>query len=112
MAAAGLGNLITHMMKQILQHGMHMQSVAYVLEPWVYFLLLGLGIAVSMMFMRRRKHRRKPWTLDRWFVIDLLAAYVTIQYFALIHVFARPTEASKIGDMLVLFMLGLGIDLQ
>lgn len=112
LAAAGLGNLITHMMKQNLQHGMHMQSVAYVLETWVYFLLLGLGIAVSMMFMRRRKHRRKPWTLDRWFAADLLAAYVTIQYFALIHVFARPTEASTIGDMLVLFLLGLGIDLQ
>ena len=75
-------------------------------------MLLGTGIAVSMMFMRRRKRQRKAWTLDRWFAVDLLAAYVTIQYFALIHVFARPTEASSFTDLLVLFMLGLGIDLQ
>jgi hypothetical protein len=112
LAAAGFGNLVAHMMKQNLQHGMHMQSVGYVLETWAYFLLLGTGIAVSMMFMRRRKRQRKAWTLDRWFAVDLLAAYVTIQYFALIHVFARPTEASSFTDLLVLFMLGLGIDLQ
>ncbi len=112
LAAAGLGNLITHMMKQNLQHGMQLQSVSYVLDTSMYFLLLGLGIAVSMIFMRRRRRRRKAWTFDRWFAVDLLAAYVTIQYFALIHVFARPTEASTFQDLLVLFMLGLGIDLQ
>lgn len=112
LAAAGVGNLITHMMKQNLQHGMHMQSVSYVLATWVYFLLLGIGIGVSVIFMRRRKRQRKPWTFDRWFALDLLAAYVTIQYFALIHIFARPTEDSSLGDLFALFMLGLGIDLQ
>ena len=112
LAAAGVGNLLTHMMKQNLQYGMHLQSVGYVLETWVYFLLLGLGIGVSVIFMRRRKRQRKPWTLDRWFVVDLLAAYITIQYFALIHIFARPTEGSDLGDLFVLFMLGLGVDLS
>ena len=112
LAAAGVGNLITHMMKQNLQHGMHMQSVTYVLSTWVYFLLLGLGIGVSVIFMRRRKRTRKPWTFDRWFAVDLLAAYITIQYFALIHIFARPTEGSTMTDLFVMFMLGLGIDLQ
>ncbi len=112
LAAAGVGNLITHMMKQNLQHGMHLQSVTYVLSTWVYFLLLGAGIGVSVIFMRRRKRTRKPWTFDRWFAVDLLAAYVTIQYFALIHIFARPTEGSTMTDLFVLFMLGLGIDLQ
>jgi hypothetical protein len=62
--------------------------------------------------MRRRKRQRKPWTLDRWIGVDLLAAYVTIQYFALIHIFARPTESGSLEDLFVLFMLGLGIDLQ
>ena len=112
LAAAGAGNMITHMMKQNLQHGMHLQSVNYVLSTWVYYLLLGLGIGVSVIFMRRRKRKRKPWTFDRWFAVDLLAAYITIQYFALIHIFARPTEGSDLWDLLVLFLLGLGIDLQ
>jgi hypothetical protein len=62
--------------------------------------------------MRRRKHQRKPWTLDRWFIVDLLSVYITIQYFALIHVFARPTEASSLTDLFQLFMLGLGFDLR
>ena len=112
LAAAGVGNLIAHMMKQNLQHGMYIENISYVLNTWVYFLLLGVGIGVSVIFMRRRKRTRKPWTFDRWFAVDLLAAYITIQYFALIHIFARPTEASTIGDMFVLFMLGLGVDLQ
>ena len=112
LAAAGLGNLVAHLMKQNLQHGMTMQSVSYTLHTWIYFLLLGLGITVSMIFMRGRKRKRRAWTLDRWFVVDLLAAYITIQYFALIHIFARPTEASSFTDLFVVFMLGLGIDLQ
>jgi len=112
LAAAGLGNLIMHLLKQNMQHGMYAHNVSYVLSTWPYFLLLGLGIGVSMIFMRRRKRQRKPWTLDRWFAVDLLAAYITIQYFALIHIFARPTQESSLADMFVLFMLGLGIDLQ
>jgi hypothetical protein len=40
------------------------------------FVLLGHGIGVSLIFMRQ--HR--PWTPDRWFAVDLLVAYVTIQY--------------------------------
>lgn len=112
LAAAALGNLITHIIEHTLNRGMNAESVDYVLFTWPYFLLLGIGIAVSMIFMRRRKRRRKPWTLDRWFALDMLSAYVTIQYFALIHIFARPTEASTLGDMFVLFMLGLGINLQ
>ena len=112
LAAAALGNLITHIIEQTLNHGMNVDSVGYVLFTWPYFFLLGIGIAVSMIFMRRRKRRRKPWTLDRWFALDMLSAYVTIQYFALIHIFARPSETSSLEDMFVLFMLGLGIDLQ
>ena len=112
LAAAGVGNLIMHLMKQNLQQGMYAHNVSYVLTTWPYFLLLGIGIGVSVIFMRRRKRTRKPWTFDRWFAVDVLAAYITIQYFALIHIFARPTEASTLGDMFVLFMLGLGIDLK
>ena len=112
LAAAGLGNLVLHLIKQNLQHGMYAHNAAYVLYTWPYFLLLGTGIAVSMIVMRRHKRQRKPWTLDRWIGVDLLAAYVTIQYFALIHIFARPTESGSLEDLFVLFMLGLGIDLQ
>ena len=44
LAAAGVGNMFTHMMKHNLQHGMHLQSVSYVLETSVYFLLLGIDL--------------------------------------------------------------------
>ena len=112
MAAAGLGNLISHLVESNLASGMVLESATGVLVTWPYFFLLGLGISVSLIFMRRRRHRRKAWTLDRWFAVDLLAAYVTIQYFALIHIFMRPSEASSVEDLFMLFMLGLGIDLR
>ena len=59
-----------------------------------------------------RRSRRKPWTLDCWFVVDLLAACVTIQYFALIHIFAQSSPARSLEDLALLFLLGLGIDLR
>ena len=60
----------------------------------------------------KRRRRRKPWTLDRWLVTDVLAAYLTIQYFGLIHIFARPAQGSSVWDLTRLFLKGFGIHLD
>ncbi len=111
MAAAALGNLIWHASERTFMHGMEAHSVKYTLGTWPYFFFLGLGIAVSQIYLLRRRSRRKPWTRDRWFVADLVAAYVTLQYFALIHIFARPAPGSTVEDLFRLFLKGLGIEL-
>jgi len=111
MAAAGLGNLAAHLVGASLTKGMELESIGVVFFTWPYFFLLGLGIAISLIFIRHRRNRRRAWALDRWFAVDLLAAYATIQYFALIHIFARPSPANSLEDLFMLFMLGLGIDL-
>ena len=112
MAAAALGNLIAHLVMSNLLHDITLQDTGKSLFTWPYFVLLGLGIGVSLIVMRQYKRRRRPWTLDRWFAVDLLAAYVTIQYFALIHIFIRPSPDSSLEDLFMLFMRGFGVDLR
>ncbi len=111
MAAAALGNLIWHASERAFTHGMEADSVLFTLGTWPYFFFLGLGIAVSQIYLLRRKSRRKPWTRDRWFLVDLVAAYLTLQYFALIHIFARPAPGSTVEDLFRLFFKGFGIAL-
>ena len=60
----------------------------------------------------KRKRRRKPWTPDRWLVTDVVAAYATIQYFALIHIYARPAGGSSAWDLTRLLLRGFGIHLD
>ncbi len=110
MAAAGVGNLIWHASERTFMHGMEAGSLLFTLGTWPYFLFLGLGIAVSQIYLLRRRSRRKPWTRDRWFVVDLVAAYVTLQYFALIHIFARPAPGATTEDLFRLFFRGFGIE--
>ncbi len=111
MAAAAVGNLIWHASERTFMHGMQADSVMFTLGTWPYFLFLGLGITVSQIYLLRRRSRRRPWTRDRWFVVDLVAAYVTLQYFALIHIFARPAPGSTVEDLFRLFFKGFGIEL-
>ncbi len=72
-------------------------------------MLLGLGISLSQFILLNNKRKRKPWTRDRWFLKDVVATYLTLQYFALIHIFARPTSGSTVWDLFRLFLTGLGI---
>lgn len=41
--------------------------------------------------------------------MDILATYATLQYYALIHIFARPTQDSTLEDLLALFLRAFGI---
>ena len=112
LAAAGLGNLVWgHMTERLYYRGLEMENLLYVLGTWPYFLLLALGIAFSQIVLLRRR-RRRPWTRDAWLLKDILAAWATLQYFALIHIFARPVPGSTLGDLTRLFLRGFGIQLD
>ncbi len=112
LAAAGFGNLVWgHMTERLYYRGLEMENLLYVLGTWPYFLLLALGIAFSQIVLLRRRTRR-PWRRDLWLVKDIFAAWATLQYFALIHIFARPVPGSTLGDLTRLFLRGFGIQLD
>ncbi len=112
MAAAAFGNLVWgHMTERLYYRGLEMENLLYVLGTWPYFVLLGLGIAFSQIVLLGRK-RRKPWSRDLWMIKDVFAAYLTLQYFALIHIFARPVPGSSFSDLFRLFMRAFGVDVS
>lgn len=112
MAAAAVGNMIWHFTERVFFNEMDLGNIYYVIGTWPYFFFLGLGIAVSQITLLRRKRTRKPWTRDRWIFGDIVAAYMTLQYFALIHIFARPASDSTVSDLFRLFLRGLGIFIE
>lgn len=111
MAAAGLGNLIWHITERTFFNDLEWDEVSYMLGTWPYFFFLGLGIAVSQIYLMRRKRRRKPWSRDWWLIKDVVAVYLVLQYFAIIHIFIRPVPDSSVGDLFQLFLIGFGIHL-
>lgn len=112
MAAACVGNLIWgHVTERLFYRGMELEHMLYALGTWPYFLLLGLGISCTQLYLMWRKRVRKPWTLDRWLITDVLATYCTLQFFALIHIFARPVTDSTVWDLWRLFLKAFGIHL-
>ena len=112
MAAACIGNLVWgHVPERLYYRGMQFEHLAYVFGTWPYFVLLGIGIGTTQVYLMWRKRRRKPWTLDRWLVTDVIAAWCTLQYFALIHIFARGSPDSSTWDLFRLFALGFGIEI-
>ena len=88
-----------------------LDDVVYVLGTWPYFFILGLGIGLTQIFRMKWKRRRKPWTRDRRILCDVVAAYCTLQFFALIHIFARPVADSTVWDLFRLFLIGFGVQL-
>lgn len=82
-----------------------------VLRSWPYYVLLGLGISLSQLYLMRRVRTRQPWTADKRFVLDIACSYLTFQYFSLIHIFIRPQTNSTLMDHVRLFLIGFGIHL-
>ncbi len=111
MFATAVGNLLWHISERVGFNGFEWDHVVYRLGTWPYFLALGLGIVCAQLYMLKRKRRRKPWTRDRWLVGDVISAYVTIQYFGLIHIFARPAGGADTWDLFRLFARGFGLQL-
>jgi hypothetical protein len=109
--ATSVGNhLWGHIPDRLYDRGMTMNNLVMILRAWPYYLLLGLGIAVTQVYLLRRKRKRKPWTRGPRIALDVLAAYATIQYFCLIHLFARPPADGGWRDTANLLLLGLGFD--
>jgi hypothetical protein len=111
LAATTVGNLIWgHVTERLYYRGLELRHALAALRTWPYFLLLGLGITATELFLlRRRQHARRPWTPGLGLLGDVAAAYATMQLYALITIFARPAPASTLGDLARLFLLGLGI---
>ncbi len=113
MAAACIGNLVWgHVPERLFYRGMELEHLVYTLGTWPYFVLLGAGISASQIYLMWRKRKRKPWTWDRWLPTDVIAAYCTIQYYALIHIFARPSSNSTVWDLSRLFLRGFGFHIE
>jgi len=110
-AAACFGNLIWgHMTESVFYHGMEWHDFTHHLKAWPYFFLLALGIAVSQIWSLYKKDKsRKSWTWDKKFPLDLFAAYVTWQYYALIHIFMNRCSHGSVWDHFQLFLIGLGL---
>ena len=51
---------------------------------------------------------RKPWTFDKYIGWDFLSAYVTLQYFAMIHIFVYTVPQATLADNIRIFLTGLG----
>lgn len=80
-----------------------------ILSTWPYFVLLGLGISLTQVYLARRPRTRRPWTRDRRLALDVVCAYLTLQSFALIHVFIRPQPGGSLAEYARLVLIGLGI---
>ena len=112
-AATTVGNLIWgHAVYRLNARGISWDNLTHHFERWPYFVLLGGSIAACHVYTRWRKRRRKPWTRDRWLWTDALAVYITLQWFALIHVFTRPVHGATAWDLFRLFAQGLGITID
>lgn len=109
-AASSFGNYTWgHIPEVMLTNGLEIKNLVYILPRWPYYLLLGTGISLTQIYLLRKKSKRKPWTRDWKIILDFIAMYLTIQFFSLIHVFARPTSDGSIWQYTQLFLIGLGI---
>ena len=98
-----------HMTEAVFYSGVELHSLTESIKQWPYFVLLGLGITASEFWLlHKKKTRRKPWTLDKKIGWDFLSAYVTLQYFALIHIFVYTVPEATLADNFRLFLTGLG----
>lgn len=108
--STSIGNHIWgHVPDRMYSRTMTLDNLIGILRAWPYYLLLGLGIALTQLYLMRKGRTRRAWTLDRRIGLDVLASYATMQYFSLIHIFARPIPESNLTDHIRLFLIGFGI---
>ncbi len=112
MVATVVGNFVWGHVPQVTLYELKWETLLRFLSTWPYFLLLGLGISITQIVLTRRPRTRRPWTWDRRFPLDILSAYLTFQFFALIHVFIRPHEGGSLWSYTQLFLRGFGISLE
>lgn len=112
MVATVLGNLVWgHVPPATISH-LKWATLTRILSTWPYFVLLGLGISLTQVWLLRRPRARKPWTLDRRLPLDVLCAYATFQYFSLIHIYIRPQPGGSLEASTRLLLIGLGFEVE
>jgi hypothetical protein len=106
------GNLLWgHVSERLFYRGLAWRNVVYVLQTWPYFVLLGIGISVTELYLLRKKarKRRAPWT-PGWRVLgDVAAAYATLQFYGLITIFARPAPGTSVATLARLVVAAFGV---
>ncbi|MCB1866654.1 MAG: hypothetical protein KDG50_14645 [Chromatiales bacterium] len=110
LAAVTVGNLIWgHMVERFYYAGIEAQQFAHTFATWPYFVLLGLGIGLTEVYLVKKKRKRKPWTPGAGLVGDVIATYCTLQFYALIHIFIVSRGASDNAELFRLFLTAFGI---
>ncbi len=114
MASAGFGNLFWgNIIRRWIGRGLEWKYAVGLLKTWPHFFTLGIGIWISAVWQLVKKDKtRKPWTFDRKFPLDLIAMYVTLQYYSLTHVFFYTCSRGSVWDYWRLFFAGFGIHLD
>lgn len=113
--AAGVGNLLWgHAVFESVSQGVSAKAFLTMLRLWPYFLLLGGGISLTEAWLLRKgRSARKPWTWGWRIGVDVVCAYATFQYFALIEIFffVYKTPGRGLHDYWALFARAFGINL-
>ncbi len=112
LVAAGVANwLWAHLTEALAGFGMSWESFLLAFRMWPYFLFLGGGIAVAQLWVTWRGRRRRHWTLDRWLPLDVLGAYVTAQFYGIIHIFYSVLvfRGGSATDYWTIFLRGFGL---
>ncbi len=110
LAAAGFGNLVYHLMYSCLYYGTTMEIVAREMRTVPYYLLLGVGIAATQVYLvARGRKRRRPWTGGWKTGLDILAVMGTFGFFILIRPFHHVPLDESIMDALHLVLAAVGI---
>jgi hypothetical protein len=112
LAAVTVGNLIWgHLVERFYFSGLEYRQFGNMFRAWPYFVLLGLGIGFTEIYLLKRKRTRRPWTLDRRIVTDVVAAYCTVQFYALIHIFIVSRGGADNWELFRLFMTAFGVSI-
>lgn len=110
MFSVTLGNMVWgHLPEVMFYNGLNFYNFGNLLGEFPYFLLLGLFISSTQIYLLKRKRKRKPWTKDKKFILDILCSYATFQIYSLIHIFARPVENGVFSDYVKIFLITFGI---
>jgi hypothetical protein len=109
-AAVTVGNFAWHMTEGMYYGHMDFEVFGEILFTLPYFILLAIGIAGTELYLLRKKSTRKAWALDRYWITDFISMYSTIQFYSLIHIFAKPAGGATVMDCTKLFLKGFGID--
>ena len=83
---------------------------ASVLRTTPYYILLGLGIGITQIWlMSRGRGRRRPWTIDGRLPLDVAAVVATFAFFILIRPFHHVPLEHSVADSMRLVLAAFGV---